>query len=272
MLADKSIKILKDDAYENKFLFSICTLVTRIEEYEEMIDSFIAKGFTKDICEYLFIDNTQSMTYDAYEGLNIFLQRANGKYIIICHQDIILHDNDINVLKKLIEEITLKDKNWAILGNAGGINFKWIATHITQGSGRILKQDYLPLKTKTVDENFMVVKKSANLALSKNLNGFHFYGTDICLIADVLGYNSYIIEFNLTHKSNGKKDKEFYRIEKALKIKYQKAFAGRYLTTTFSRMHISGSKIGNLYLDARFIKFFVRQYYKFFTKIKDYKV
>lgn len=270
MLKDKSIKILKED--NNPFLFSICTLVTRLNEYEEMLDSFIHKGFTRDICEYLHIDNSQSTTYDAYEGLNVFLQKAKGKYVILCHQDILLHDNDINDLKKLIEEITLKDENWAILGNAGGINLKWIATHITQGSGRVLKQEYLPLKTKSVDENFMVVKRDANIALSRNLKGFHFYGTDICLIANVLGYNSYIIEFNLTHKSNGKKDKEFYRLEKALKYKYQKAFSGRYLSTTFSRMYLSGNALGNIILDSGFIKFFIRQYFKYLTSVKNYKI
>ena len=266
---DISKIVKKNELYE--YLFSICTLVTRKQEYEEMLESFLQKGFTTDCCEYMHIDNSESCTYDAYQGLNVFLQKAKGKYVILCHQDIIIHDNDKDYLLKLIEEVNNKDKNWAVLGNAGGVNLKWIATHITQLSGRIITEKDAPLRVYTVDENFIVVKKSANLALSANLNGFHFYGTDICLIADVLGFSSYFIKFNLTHKSNGNTDKNFFKILKQLKSKYKKAFRNRYITTTFSRFYLSGNYTYYLF-NTKPILFLVRQYYKFFTKRKDYKL
>jgi Zn-finger protein len=263
-------KINKEDS--SKFLFSICTLVTRKQEYEEMLDSFLKKGFSTDDCEYLYIDNSENSTYDAYEGLNIFLQKAKGKYVILCHQDIIIHDNDKNNLVNLIEEVESKDHNWGILANAGGINLKWIATHITQGNGRIIKEKDLPLKVKTVDENFIIVKKSANIALSKDLFGFHFYGTDICIIADVLGFNCYVIGFNIIHKSNGKPDASFDKLRKELKLKYRKAFRNRFFTTTFSRFCLSGTYFIYYFNNSKPVLFLVRQYYKFFTKKKDYKI
>jgi Zn-finger protein len=263
-------KVQKEDS--SKFLFSICTLVTRKQEYDEMLNSFLKKGFTTDDCEYLYIDNSENSTYDAYEGLNVFLQKAQGKYVILCHQDILIHDNDKTDLLKLIEEVESKDPNWGILANAGGINLKWIATHITQGNGRVIKENHLPLKVKTVDENFIIVKKSANIALSRDLSGFHFYGTDICLIADVLGFNSYTIGFNIIHKSNGKPDASFHKLRKELKLKYRKAFRNRFLTTTFSRFFLSGTDFIYYFNDAKPVLFLVRQYYKFFTKKKDYKL
>ena len=265
-----AFKIEKSEIYEVEF--SICTLVTRREEYEEMMQSFVNKGFTEDFCEYLHIDNSTATTYDAYQGLNIFLQQAKGKYIILCHQDIILHDNDKNDLQKMIAEVDLKDKNWAVLANAGGVNLKWIATHITQKNGRIIVETDLPLQVKTVDENFIVVKKSANLALSNNLKGFHFYGTDLCLIADILGFNSYVIGFNLIHKSNGKIDQSFYDSKKAIKSKYRAALRKRFVTTTFSRICFSGNRLEFMLYNSGFILFFVRQYYKFCTKKIDYKL
>src|SRR5690606_550290 len=122
-----------------------------------------------------------------------------------------------------ILEIESADKNWGILANAGGINFKWIATNLTQGSGNRIKEKRLPLRTKTVDENFIVVKRDANLALSNNLSGFHMYGADLCMIADILGFNSYIIDFNIIHKSDGNANKSFYDNKKAFIEKYNRA-------------------------------------------------
>ena len=253
------------------FDFSICTLVTRKAEYNEMLESFIDKGFTKDKCEYLYVDNSDKITLEAYEGLNVFLQKAQGKYVILCHQDILLHDSDYTDLMQCIHYLDEKDATWALLGNAGGINLKWIATHITEGkTGIIRRETHLPLKTKTLDENFIVVKKSANIALSNNLQGFHFYGTDICLIANVLGFNSYVINFNLIHKSNGKKDESFYVLEKKIRIKYHKAFQAKYITTTFSRFYISGNFFGNYFFNTKIMLFLARQYYKVFTSKTDY--
>lgn len=269
-----SIKIAKKiiGLEKTNYFFSICTLVTRKLEYEEMLASYINKGFTTDICEYLYIDNSETFTYEAYEGLNIFLQQAKGEYIILCHQDILIHDNDKNDLLDLISEIESKDPNWAILSNSGGINLKWIATHITQGNGRVIKEPILPLKVKNVDENFIIVKRSANLSFSADLKGFHFYGTDICLIAEILGYSSYVIGFNLIHKSNGKVDESFYKLKRELKQKYNKAFRNRFISTTITQLNISGNYILHKIYNTKQILFIVRPYYKFFTKKSDYKI
>jgi hypothetical protein len=254
----------------SKIVFSICTLVTQKDEYQEMLDSFIKKGFSTAICEYLYVDNTKGCTYDAYEGINLFLQKAQGEYIIVCHQDIIIHDNDKNDLLLLIDEVNYKDPNWAILANAGGINLKWIATHITEveKGEKIYKEVHLPLRVKTVDENFIIVKKSANLALSRDLKGFHLYGTDICLIADILGYSCYVIGFNIIHKSNGKVDQSFYESKNNILKKYRKAFRNRFISTTITRFNLNGNKPLALILNSMPVLFFVRQFYKFATKRK----
>jgi len=253
-----------------KFEFSICTLVTRKNEYEEMLQSFVEKGFSEKDCEFLYIDNTEGCKHEAYEGLNLFLQQAKGKYIIICHQDVILIDDGRNQLVNCIKEIDYLDPDWAILANAGGMNFKWVATQITQLNGNRIVQKRLPLRARTVDENFMLVKNDANLALSYDLKGFHLYGTDICLIADILGYNSYVINFNLLHKSDGNPDRKFYANKKALMKKYRKAFRSRFLATTITRFFVSGSLILQTIINFQPILFFVRQYYKHVWHKKHY--
>jgi len=229
-----------------------------------MVASFKAAGFTDDICEFLFADNSIVNSFDAFTGINRFLQEAQGRYIIICHQDVLLHDDTIAVLDMRIKEIELLDPKWAVLSNAGGINLKHIAMHLTQKSGNRLLEDRLPLKAITADENFILVKNQANLALSSDLQGFHLYGTDICLIADVLGYRSYIIEFNLIHKSDGNADQAFYEIKESLKRKYRRAFRGRFLSTTITRFYISGNKMASYLFNSSFVLFLVRQYNKLF--------
>lgn len=261
-------KSIGKQVYE--FEFSICTLVTKKSEYAEMLQSFVEKGFSANDCEFLYIDNSEGCKYDAFKGLNLFLQQAKGKYIIICHQDILLIEDDRNQLLKCIEEINFLDPSWAILANAGAVNFKWIATQIIQNNGKKIVQKKLPLRVVTIDENFMLIKKEANLALSYNLSGFHLYGTDICLIADVLGYSSYVINFNLLHKSDGNPDTNFYAIKKALKRKYNKAFRGRFLATTITRFYISGSLILQTIINIQPVLFFVRQYYKHVWHKKHY--
>ncbi|RYY07691.1 MAG: hypothetical protein EOP43_02505 [Sphingobacteriaceae bacterium] len=263
-----NLKLINKISY--KYTFSICTLVTNKIEYHEMLQSFLNKGFTSEECEFLYIDNTKGCGYEAYQGLNLFLQQAKGQYIIICHQDIVLIDDDKKQLLKCIEEINYLDPDWGILANAGGINFKWIVSYLTPKNGVRHPQKNLPLRTKTIDENFMLVKNDANLSLSHDLKGFHFYGTDICLIAKILGYNSYIIRFNLLHKSDGTIDSSFYTQRKALIKKYRNVFKNRFLSTTTTRFYISSNVILHHLINTQLISFFVIQYYKHVWHRKRY--
>ncbi|MBV8390513.1 MAG: hypothetical protein JO080_11985 [Mucilaginibacter sp.] len=264
----QSRKIIKDEVFE--FEFSICTLVTNLQEYGEMYDSFIKAGFTTEKCEYLYIDNSEQNTFEAFKGLNRFLREAKGEYIILCHQDILLQESGKNDLQKKIKELEQADPNWAVLGNAGSVNIKYRALHITHASGKKGKEKYLPIRSETLDENFLIVKSSANLALSGDLAGFHMYGADICLIADILGYRSYVIEFRLLHKSDGNADEKFYALKRKLIWKYARAFRSRFMGTTVTRFYLSGNKLLSLLGNTRFVLFAARQYYKIFKPKKIY--
>jgi len=262
-------KIERNEVFE--FEFSVCTLVTNMAEYLEMRNSFVEKGFTTDRCEYIYIDNIGENTFEAYAGLNRFLREAKGKYVILCHQDILLKDHGFDYLCARIKEIEKADAAWALLGNSGGINIKYRGLHIVNESGKEWHEPHLPLRTATLDENFIVVRKSANLGLSADLRGFHFYGTDICLIADILGYNCYVIDFKIIHKSDGVDDEKFYLLKRQLIKKYGRAFRSRFISTTITRFYISGNRLLNRIGNTGFVLFFARQYYKVFRKKKRYQ-
>ena len=234
------------DTLKDNKLFSICTLVTDLNEYKEMLDSFEKAGFIEEFCEFLFIDNSQTNKYDGYSGFNKFLNKASGKYIILCHQDILLKFDNIEVLKQRIEEVNQLDQSWAILANAGYGDFNYYSIRITDPHTKNKNSKIFPSKVKTVDENFIVVKNEANLACSHNIEGFHLYGTDLCIVADILGYSAYVINFHLFHKSGGNPNKDFYINKNRFIKKYKNVISNKFLRTPVTPLFISSNSFLNL--------------------------
>ena len=241
--------------------YSICTLLTNKQQYKNALISFREAGFVEPLCEYLYIDNTANNKYDAYSGVNKFLLQARGDYIILCHQDLILHADNISKLDKVINEISEIDKNWAVLGNAGSQ-----AYHLTEYTGdkkRYARRGRFPAKTDSLDENFIVVKKSANISVSNDLHGFHMYGTDLCMISRILGYNSYVIDFHLWHLGGASivapvtsgKHATFTLDQAKMNFihKYQRALSAHFIQTTCAILYISGSKVKNYIFNRKYV-------------------
>lgn len=233
-------------------VFSICTLVTNFSEYLEMIDSFKNANFNDENSEFFYIDNSQGNNDDGYTGLNKFLNLATGTYIIICHQDILLKFDHIAILSQRINEMDHFDPNWAILGNAGFNNFTEKHYRISDPWGENTHIGKLPAKVKSLDENFLLIKNEANLALSHDLNGFHMYGTDLCTIASFLGWNAYVIDFHLYHKSGGNCNESFAIAKQSFIDKYAKLIKTLYIRTTCTPMIITSNRFYNRFLNRKF--------------------
>lgn len=240
--------------------YSVCTLVNKLDQYEELQQSFQHAGFQAGTCEYLFIDNSQRNQCDAFEAMNLFLREAAGEFIILCHQDVRLHDHQLADLDRAIENVTRRDPNWAVLGNAGGVAPGQLAIRITDPKGTDTAWGPFPARVDAIDENFMVVKRSANLGLSRDLEGFHFYGTDLCIVADILGYSCWVIDFHLHHiggesTKQGSQRSGFHSsypiVRQSLINKYQRAFRPRWLQNTGTIVHLSGSKLRQYLLNAK---------------------
>lgn len=231
--------------------FSICTLVTNFTEYNEMIESFKNAGFNDEIAEFFYIDNSNGNSDDGYTGLNRFLNLATGKYIIICHQDILLKFDTIEILNQRIREMDSIDPNWAILGNAGFNGFTEKYYRISDPWGDNTRIGELPAKVKSLDENFLLIKNEANLALSHDLKGFHMYGTDLCTIASFLGWNAYVIDFHLYHKSGGNCNESFALAKQSFIDKYAKLIKMLYIRTTCTPLIITSNRFLNRFLNRK---------------------
>jgi hypothetical protein len=225
--------------------YTIASVVNDKTQYAAMIASFKAHGFGPEDCEYLFVDNSTTNQMCCYRGLNRMLDDARGDIIILCHQDVLLFDDGRAELDTLLQHLESKDPNWAVAGNAGGIALGKYAVRISDPHGLNANIGPFPARVASLDENFIVVKRSARLSFSRDLTGFHFYGTDICVMADVLGYSSYVIDFHLKHLGKGIINETFHTCRKNLIEKYARAFRPRWIQTTCSRVYISGATFGH---------------------------
>ena len=212
-------------------LFSICTMVTNWAEYDGMRSSFVAGGFDPGRCEYLTIDNSQGNIADSYVATNEFLQAARAPYIVLCHQDVLLLEDGAEILERCLSELHDRFPRWAIAGNAGITGEGWPVTCISDPGNSENIYGSRPAEVVSLDENFLVIRREANLAVSRDLGGFHHYGTDLCVIADILGWSAHVIDFFLRHNSTGTVDQRYFASAAAVRQKYARAFRPRWVPT-----------------------------------------
>lgn len=225
--------------------YTIGTLVTDRAQYNAMLQSFRAGGFTDALCEFVFVDNTGPLQTDAYRGLNALLNAAHAPTVILCHQDVRLLSDGRASLDERLNELSKRDANWALAGNAGGVSAGRLALCITDPHGKGQRIGHFPERVVSLDENFIVVRREARLGFSNDLTGFHFYGADICMHAAQMGYSAYVIDFHLEHLSPGKKDMSFAAAENAFRNKWSRALTPRWVQTTCSLVHLSGGPMRN---------------------------
>ena len=226
-------------------MYSFCTLVNDFARYERMVESFQRLGFDAGDCEFLYIDNTVANQADAFSGYNLLLRKASGRYIILCHQDIAGLDDDRETLDRLLSQLSGQDPHWGLCGNAGvdGQGRRFIRISDPYSSNQSTGGPF-PRHVVSLDENFIIVRNEANLALSRDLSGYHWYGTDLCIVADILGWTAFVIDFHIRHDSKGRMDQNFMDLRHSLRQKYRRAFRPRVHRVLSERdVYLSGQQV-----------------------------
>lgn len=234
-------------------LFTFGTLVTRLDEYHEMVQSAKQAGFDRDDVEFLYIDNSQTNKYDGFTGANRFIDIAKGKYLIYCHQDILFEFDRFEGLMTIISELDQFDPDWAIFGNAGKKESGRSVVRITDPGESDLSSGNFPEKVMTIDENFMVIKLSTNISCTNKVRGFHLYGTDLCYNAYQLGYTAYVVNFHLRHKSAGNPDASYKEVENQLLYRYSLRKKSVVIQSMCSRFFVSSSSALNKAINQKSI-------------------
>jgi len=196
--------------------FSVCTLFRDFNRYQNLVDDFINAGFSRD--SIWGLDNAQS-TYDCYSAIRKFLIESHSDFTIICHDDVALNNLKLTTLASQIANALRLYPKAAVFGVAGkDSRFIHGQGHFISSKGEEFWGIDLHRVMVSLDECFLVVRNSLGIMVGEGLEGFHFYGTELCVQARKLGYSSHVIDFPIIHKSTGTLDAAFFRAKK----KYEK--------------------------------------------------
>jgi len=214
--------------------FHIVTLVNKLDQYQLMRASFIKAGFDENRCRYSVFDNSQKNIYDPYHTFNLIKPQTQEPYIIFCHQDLLMNQgHGFDQLIKVLDDLEKYDPDWAIAGNAGVNDHYQTIAKITDPCAT-LSATRLPQKVHSLDENFLIIKSAADIESSSEIQGFHFYGTDLCLNAILKAYSCYVIDFHLTHLSAGHLSQSFWDVKKIFQKRWNREFNLCYIKTTMN--------------------------------------
>ena len=192
-------------------MFSICTLISDRRKYGDLLASLAKHGFVNEVDEILSIDNIGPNCVDAYRAILDFSTRGTGKYLLIVHQDVIFNQPR-QALVDAIEKTIRRDPLAAVFGVAGtGMAPFRGSGHFFQGEVEKCWGFRDAGLVQSLDECFLIIRNGHGINVSSNLEGFHFYGTDLCVNASRLGYRCYVIDYPITHLSSGKLDLEYYK-------------------------------------------------------------
>jgi hypothetical protein len=211
-------------------------------KYDRLLASFARLGFTDENTEFLAADNREANRFDGYSWHKALLAHARGRYVIFCHDDIELVDKGHDDLLKQIAWLDSNDPTWLVAGVAGGAyrtaeaGGKRLALHISDTKGEGRRRGSVPCRVEALDECFMLMRRSRPVVSSYDLNGFHYYGPDLCLQAELLGGSAYVIDFLLRHHGQGRTGPSFHQSRSDFIRKYRNYFPGRLLNCTTGRI------------------------------------
>lgn len=229
-------------------VFSICSIVRTQEKYDRLLASFARCGFNAGNSEFLAADNRGTNRFDGYGWQKALLAEARGHYVIFCHDDIELIEHGFAELSSALSALDRLDPGWLLAGVAGGAwkpeshEKRQVNLHISDPWGDNRRIGAVPGRVETLDECFILMRRSRPVIGSYDLSGFHFYGPDLCLQAELLGGSAWVIDFHLRHHGRGTKDQSFEAGRNAFVAKYAPIFPGRNLHCTTGVVQFPGGK------------------------------
>ncbi|MES2916787.1 MAG: hypothetical protein V4753_16865 [Pseudomonadota bacterium] len=217
--------------------FSVCSLVQSQQKYDRLLASFARQGFTAENSEFLAADNRDVNRFDGFSWHKALLAEARGRFVIFCHDDIELLDQGFAELLGWTRWLDETDPHWLVAGIAGGV---WrteshpkpaLALHITDKFGGNRRRGTLPSRVESLDECFTLMRRARPVISAYDIGGFHLYGTDLCLQAELLGGSAYAIDFHLRHTGQGIAGGLYRSVRRRFVRKYETYFPKRKLNT-----------------------------------------
>lgn len=233
--------VSKLESHKLRVAYTFCTLVTDHHLYNDFLVSAKNAAFGDD-CEFLKVDNTGATQTDAYSGLNSMIERSHGDILILCHQDILFEFDDRKIFEARLSDLEIHDPHWGICGVAGRSKKGIPVTRMSDKFGDDQCVGEFPSEVVCLDECILITKRSSGIRLSRDVSGFHLYGTDICMVAEFLGYKAYVIDFHLKHLGSANMGPDYYEAYRAFETKWSFALRDRYIRTTAAPVFLSGRR------------------------------
>lgn len=147
----------------------------------------------------------QSGYQSAATAFNAAIEKAKSDVLVFVHQDVFLPKGWLDQLQCALKELEAKDPKWAVAGVWGGKQAGEFTGHLyCAGLAKVLGQPNKgPVEVNSLDEVLLILRKSSGVRFDERLEGYHMYGTDICLEAKTRGLKSYAISAFCVHNTNG---------------------------------------------------------------------
>lgn len=186
------------------------TVIANSEEHVSgLLESAHLCGFDESMFTILW--NDQANLNEPYSVITSILEQSKYDFEILCHQDIrFLREYGHS---KLTEMLLSNTENVSVYGLAGVSNQgRWYCCVVDETvwpEGDVTFFSNVVGVTH-VDECFICFSTRNKTEMSKELSGFHCYGTDACLNALARGYQTALIPFKVRHLSTGDFGTDFH--------------------------------------------------------------
>jgi hypothetical protein len=238
--------------------FHVVTIFNDTDCYRRMRSSMAAVGFDSQTCRFTALDNHLTNVHDPYQVLQRLGGDGEEPYVILCHQDLLFdHATSAETLTLRLAHLDELDPAWAIAGTAGGDRGGSAVLHLDDPTGSY-RWPTLPHLVVTLDENFLVLRRSQYVRPTPSLSGFHLYGTDLGLNATVQRKSCYVIDFPVHHLSAGDPEGQaFIAAERELVREWRSRLMWGVVKTTCTTLSISFVPPAERVLAARRVRRFL---------------
>lgn len=161
-----------------------------------------------------------SLGWNAAQGLNYALERAETPWVVCTHQDVRFPRGWRD---HILRELAAVPADVAIVGIVGNLAGGDVRGHILDPNGHCYWGP-LPARVLILDEVVMILRREANLRFDEDLPGFHLYGADLCLQANSRSLGALVVDAPVRHLSTGTIDNEFRAAQEWLLSKWGNSF------------------------------------------------
>jgi hypothetical protein len=179
------------------------TFAIAVNDRKMLADNFLASPVVAEPHEHQIL--VQENFTSAALAYNDALDKSANDLVVFCHQDVLLPQSWLAELQQVLAYLQTNDPNWGVLGSCGmtAAYKKWriFGQVYSPGHGMVGEPITHPVPIQTLDGLLLILRKSSGLRFDERLQNFHFYGTDICMIAANDGLKSYAIPAIAIHNS-----------------------------------------------------------------------